>query len=99
LNLEDFQDLTHLNVQECSAVSKIVCANNPDNPIELQSNSLENCSNLSELYGNFIILGDKVFAGCSSLRLALDKTKGFIEGPNATNIQFAPNLASCYNLF
>lgn len=99
LNLEDFQDLTHLNVQECSAVSKIVCANNPDNPIELQSNSLENCSNLSELYGNFIILGDKVFAGCSSLRLALDKTKGFIEGPNVTNIQFAPNLASCYNLF
>ena len=99
LNLIDFKDLSRLSVQECSNISKIVCANNKENPIELKNNSFEGCSSLRELYGNFIIEGEKVFSGCSSLILDLDTTSDFVEGPEVTNIQFKSNLNSCYNLF
>ena len=99
LNLIDFEDLSSLSAQECSNLSKVVCANNKENPIELKNNSFEGCSSLRELYGNFIIEGEKVFSGCSSLVLDLDTTSDFVEGSNVTNIQFKKGLLSCYNLF
>lgn len=99
LNLEDFKDLNSIRLQECANITKIVCANNRENPIELGISAFEGCSQLRELYGNFVIEGEKVFSGCVSLKLNLDNTVDFSEGSGVINISFNQKLTNCYNLF
>lgn len=99
LDLSMFPDLENIQAVECSKIKKIACCNNKENPIELVSNSFEGCSDLTELYGNFIITGEKVFYSCGNLKLNLDRTKDFTEGTNVTNISFQEGLLSGYNTF
>jgi hypothetical protein len=99
LDLSMFPDLENIQAVECSKIKRIACCNNKENPIELVSNSFEGCSDLTELYGNFIITGEKVFYSCGNLKLNLDRTKDFTEGTNVTNISFQEGLLSGYNTF
>ena len=99
LNLENFPNLSNLHAQNCINLQKVVCSNNQDNPIELKNSAFDGCYSLRDLYGNFIIEGERVFQDCSQLQLNLDITQDFVEGKNVTNIQFKPTITSCYNLF
>lgn len=87
LDLSNFPDLQDIQAYNCSELTKVVCSNNVDNPIELQGNSFKNCSNLTDLYGYFNIQGTEVFRGCTNFSLKRQDGEEFME--NATNMSFS----------
>lgn len=99
IDLTHFEELSDLKVSECGYITKIVCTNNQDNPIELQSKAFYGCSNLKYLYGNFTICGSEVFRGCNSLVFGLDANQSFREGQEVLNLQFIPTLDSTLGMF
>lgn len=88
LDLKYFPDLQELNLQYNTVVSKVVCCNNEDNPIELTSSALQGCAGLRTLTGNFILTGTRIFSECSNLNFALPQLAytSFDTSENAMNI-------------
>ena len=105
LDLSNFVNLQNLNAYNCTKLIQVKCANNLNNPIELQSSSFGYCSSLERVYGYFILQGSEVFRGCSAFRLNDSSTyvnqgfKNFLTGESVTNLILGPNLINMYFTF
>lgn len=105
LDLSTFPDLSSIFAHDCSRLTRVVCANNENNPIELQSNAFANCTSLKRVEGNFLLQGSDIFRDCLELILNTEDTysrfgiNDYYTGPNVTNMNFDPMLDSCIGLF
>ena len=109
LDLEHFTDLENINLTDNRSVQGVICPNIRDHYINLHGNALANCNNLTFLYGNFKILGTRVFLNCYQLTLNSDRIYSqypvlqypvpFIDDPQACNITFGEYLNSTDELF
>lgn len=84
LDLTNFPNLEDIYAYNCKELEVVKCANNEDNPIELQNSAFRGCSKLKTLKGHFSIQGSEVFRSCSSL--TLNRIEGEDFSNNATNI-------------
>lgn len=105
LDLSYFPNLDNIQASECKQLTKVVCVNNENNPINLFPGSFRNCSLLNTLYGNFNIMGSEVFRGCTALRLNSDAiynvqgTSQFLTGNDVCNLSIDSSASSLYALF
>lgn len=105
LDLSNFPDLSNITASDCPRLTRVVCQNNPDNPIELQINAFSSCSALERIEGNFSLMGFEIFKGCS--RFVINSpytyqtygTKSYYEGTGVTNISLHSNLNTCEGMF
>jgi hypothetical protein len=101
LDLAHFPDLQSITAYSCSNLTKVVLANNIDNPIELGNNAFMNCSKLERVYGHVSIEGTHVFSKCSSFKLNDDwfyqeytVEADFVDHDEVLNIQFNKDIIS-----
>lgn len=105
LDLSNFPNLNDITANDCSRLNKVVCQNNPNNPIELQSNAFSNCTALTRIEGNFILQGSDIFRECPNFILNSKETYSnlgitdYFEGSGVTNISFDPYLNTCIGMF
>ena len=104
LDLSHFPNLDSLIASDTKQLVKVVCTNDPNNPVNLDSGSFRNCSALTTIEGHFNILGSEVFKGCSNLVLNSESVYAsngtdFITGPNAANITFDNSVTSLFSCF
>ena len=64
-----FPDLDNISAMNCSNLVKVVCTNDPLNPINLQTDAFTNCSALTRVIGHYNLKGTTIFKGCSNLRI------------------------------
>ena len=108
LNLSMFPDLDDIVATDCSNLVKVVCTNNPLNPINLQTSAFANCSALTRVIGHYNLKGADIFKGCSNLILN-DEDLYLSQGTNqflvdegllqATNISIDPTISSLMSCF
>ena len=107
LDLDQFEQLETVILHDNQAVKSLKCSQATQ--IELASSSLVNCSSLTNIYGNFLITGTRVFSGCTGLRLNNDSVYNtypllsypvpFINNEWVCNIRFANTLNSLEEMF
>ena len=103
-----FPDLDDIVATDCSSLVKVVCTNNPLNPINLQTSAFANCSALTRVIGHYNLKGADIFKGCSNLILN-DEDLYLSQGTNqflvdegllqATNISIDPTISSLMSCF
>ena len=105
LDLKQFVNLDNIKATGCTELTKVVCANNEDNPIDLASSSFYGCTSLTRIIGHFRISGTEVFKGCSLLALndqniySTYTSEQYLPGNNVTNISFNPATTTLLGVF
>ena len=109
LDLDQFTNLESLTINDNQSIQSIKCANNYGHQIKLAGASMVNCSNLSSIYGNFLITGTRVFSGCSRLTInssniynnypVISYPVPFVDNEYACNLEFASSLNSTEEMF
>lgn len=101
LDLSGFPNLDNFYAYNCKNLVKVVCPNNPDNPIDLVNAAFKECTALTTLYGHFRVLGTEIFRNCSSLNFNnVNKYDGkgtFLVGSDVLNLSF--DTSSLYHTF